>query len=140
MVEHRPFKAGVAGSSPARLICGPFVYRLGHRVFNPVRGVRFSYGLHLPFLSFNPNFSINRNSSGEYRRCKWNTWFFLMVCKKRFLICNIRTSPFGFRPVRIVKVQFKHYFSCLLSFSMSFKKRLYVSISCESGNFSMSLL
>ena len=51
VVEHRPFKAGVAGSSPARLICGPFVYRLGHRVFNPVRGVRLSYGLHLPPLS-----------------------------------------------------------------------------------------
>lgn len=52
LAEHRPFKAGVAGSSPARLTFGPFVYRLGPRVFNPVRGVRFSYGLNFFLSSF----------------------------------------------------------------------------------------
>ena len=31
--------------------CGPFVYRLGHLVFNQVRGVRLPYGLPLIIVS-----------------------------------------------------------------------------------------
>ena len=50
---------------------GPFVYRLGHQVFNLVRGVRLPYGLPANFLNSLMSTGVLRPPGGSRRAMRW---------------------------------------------------------------------